>query len=114
MEAYRKLVDELEKAIALRYGLPGWSETEHRLHKEADRIAAATEAVRVVGWTEEEMHNVLRIPFEPLSEDPLVAVYGGTPWEPWPPQISAARFLTELQLLTAQASHAIAPSISGH
>jgi hypothetical protein len=103
-EAYRKLVAQLEATIAIRYGLPAWTEKEWHVHKEADRTAAATEAVRVVGWTEEEMHNVLRIPFEPLGEDPLVAVYGGTPWEPWPPQISAERFLAELHFLIAQSA----------
>jgi uncharacterized protein len=103
-EAYRKLVGELEAAIAVRYGLPPWTEKERRAHKEADRRAAATEAVRVVGWTEEEMHRVLRIPYEPLAQDPLVDVYGGAQWEPWPPQLAAERFLTELELLTAQAS----------
>lgn len=98
-DAYRNLVARLEAAIAARYELPAWTEKEWAQHKQADRIAAATEAVRIVGWTEEEMHNVLRIAFEPLRDDPLVAVYGGTPWEPWPPQLSADRFLAELQLL---------------
>jgi uncharacterized protein len=100
--AYRNLVAQLETAIARRYGLPAWIEAEWRLHKEADRIAAATEAVRVVGWTEAEMRHVLGIPFEPLREDPLVAVYGGTAWEPWAPQVAAQRFLSELQLLLAR------------
>ncbi len=103
-EAYGKLVGQLERAIGIRYGLPAWTETEWRLHKQADRTAAATEAVRVVGWTEEEMRHVLRIPFEPLAEDPLVGVYGGTPWEPWPPQLAAERFLTELHLLLGQSA----------
>jgi uncharacterized protein len=103
-ESYRNLVTRLETAISRRYELPAWTETEWRLHKEADRIAAATEAVRVVGWTEEEMRHVLGIPFEPLDEDPLVSVYGGMPWEPWAPQVAAHRFLSELQLLLARAS----------
>jgi hypothetical protein len=103
-EAYGKLVAQLESVIAIRYGLPPWTEEEWRLHKEADRIIAATEAVRVVGWTEEEMRHVLRIPFEPLIEDPLVRVYGGTPWEPWPPQLAAERFLAELQILIGQSA----------
>lgn len=103
-DAYRNLVTQLETAISRRYGLPAWTDTEWALHKEADRIAAATEAVRVVGWSEEEMRHVLRIPFEPLNEDPLVSVYGGTPWEPWAPQAAAQRFLAELQLLLASSS----------
>jgi uncharacterized protein len=105
-ETYRNLVAQLESVIAIRYGLPAWTENERRLHKEADRIAAATEAVGVVGWTEEEMRHVLRIPFEPLAKDPLVDVYGGTPFEPWPPQLAAERFLAELQFLMEQSQKA--------
>lgn len=105
--AYRKLVAQLETAIFIRYGLPAWTEKELRLHKEADRIAAASEAVRVVGWTEDEMRHVLRIPFEPLVKDPLVEVYGGTAWEPWAPQMAAERFLAELELLIAQSDQSV-------
>ncbi len=112
-EAYRNLVAQLETAIAQRYGLPAWTETEWRLHKEADRIAAATEAVRVVGWTEEEMRHVLGISFEPLDEDPLVPVYGGTPWEPWAPQVAAQRFLSELHLLRALSPEVAKKDASG-
>jgi hypothetical protein len=113
-EAYGKLVAQLETVIAIRYGLPPWTEEEWRLHKEADRITAATEAVRVVGWTEKEMRHVLRIPFEPLIEDPLVGVYGGTSWEPWPPQLAAERFLAELHLLIGHsAGPKKAPPLSG-
>ncbi len=42
-----------------------------------------------------------RIPFKPLAKDPLVPVYGGTPWEPWPPGLAAERFLAELEALVA-------------
>jgi len=108
-EAYGKLVGQLESAIAVRYGLPTWTEPERRVHKEADRTAAATEAVRVVGWTEEEMRHVLRIPYEPLARDPLVDVYGGTAWEPWAPQVAAERFLAELQLLLQSAQSSPKP-----
>jgi uncharacterized protein len=105
-EAYRKLVAQLEAAIVRRYALAPWTEEEWRVHKQADRVAAATEAVRVVGWTEEEMHRLLGIPFEPLAQDPLVEIYGGTAFEPWAPQMAAERFLAELQLLLAQSTEA--------
>ncbi|MGB8276392.1 MAG: phosphohydrolase [Methylovirgula sp.] len=101
-DAYRQLTARLANVIAIRYNLPAWTEKERRPHKKADRIAAASEAVHVVGWTEAEVRNVLRIPFKPLAEDPLVAVYGGTAWEPWPPQLAAERFLAELETLTAR------------
>ncbi len=108
-DAYRQLTARLEGVIAIRYNLPAWTDKEQRAHKKADRIAAASEAVHVVGWTEAEVRNVLRIPFKPLAEDPLVAVYGGTAWEPWPPQLAAERFLAELERLSAR-SKALAPS----
>ncbi len=72
-DAYHQLVERLQNAICVRYGLPAWTVKEKRVHKEADRTAAATEAVRVVGWTEEEVQRVLRIPYEPLTKDPLAA-----------------------------------------
>jgi len=98
-DAYRDLVARLQNAISVRYGLPAWNAKEKRIHKEADRTAAATEAVRVVGWTEEEMQRVLRIPFAPLTQDPLQPVYGGAAFEPWAPQLAATRFLAELHAL---------------
>ena len=55
--------------------------------------------MHVVGWTRAEVRHTLRIPFEPLAADPLVPIYGGTPWEPWPPASAAERFLDELQTL---------------
>lgn len=103
-DAYREIAARLSNAIAIRYNLPSWTEKDRRPHKKADRIAAASEAVHVVGWTEAEVRNVLRIPFKPLGEDPLVAVYGGTPWEPWPPRLATERFLAELKRLTARAA----------
>jgi len=101
-EAYKQLTARLANAIALRYNLPAFTEKELRAHKKADRIAAASEAVHVVGWTKGEVRDVLRIPFKPLSEDPLIAVYGGKPWEPWPPGLAAERFLAELETLVAK------------
>ena len=101
-DAYRQLTTRLAAVIALRYNLPAWTTKEQRSHKKADRIAAASEAVHVVGWTEAEVRNVLHIPFKPLAKDPLVDIYGGAPWEPWPPQLAAERFLAELETLTAR------------
>jgi hypothetical protein len=31
-----------------------------------------------------------------MATDPLVAAFGGTPWEPWPPEIAGQRFLAAL------------------
>ncbi|HEY1735323.1 MAG TPA: phosphohydrolase [Methylovirgula sp.] len=105
-EAYKQLTERLWNAISLRYNLPAWTDKDQRAHKKADRTAAASEAVHVVGWTEAEVRNTLRIPFKPLSRDPLAAVYGGRPWEPWAPAVAAERFLAELEALAkAEKSH---------
>jgi uncharacterized protein len=100
-ETFRNLTARLETTVALRYRLPAWTDKDKQTHKRADRTAAASEAVHVAGWTPAEVRNVLRIPFDVLREDPLVEIYGGTPWEPWPPAIAAERFLTELTRLIA-------------
>ena len=98
-DAYRALTADLQRAVALRYGVRPFGPAELKTHKRIDRVSAASEAVHVVGWTREEVRTTLRIPFEPLAADPLEPVYGGTPWEPWPPALAAERFLCELRAL---------------
>jgi uncharacterized protein len=98
-EAYRTLTARLENAVAIRYGLPPWTLAEKKAHKRADRTAAASEAVHVVGWTPGEVRNTLRIPYTALAADPLRDIYGGTAWEPWAPALAATRFLAELECL---------------
>ncbi|USX23336.1 phosphohydrolase [Oxalobacteraceae bacterium OTU3REALA1] len=100
-EGFRALTVRLEAAVFLRYGLPHWTEKEHAAHKLADRLAAASEAVHVVGWSAKEVLHTLKITVPPLNDDPLYAVYGGTAWEPWAPQLAAERFLAELNRLKA-------------
>jgi 5'-deoxynucleotidase YfbR-like HD superfamily hydrolase len=98
--AYRALTARLETAIALRYGLPEPTAAERKAHRQDDRLAAASEAVHVVGWTESEVRETLRIPFPALAEDPLAEIYGGQAWEPWAPPVAAERFLGELERLS--------------
>jgi hypothetical protein len=99
-EAYRALTARLENAIALRYGLQPPEPAERKAHRRNDRLAAASEAVHVVGWPEREVRENLRIPYAALAEDPLCAIYGGEAWEPWPPPVAAERFLEELERLS--------------
>lgn len=100
-DGFRALTARLERAVFLRYGLADWSAKDYAIHKRADRLAAASEAVHVVGWTEQEVRKTLKISAVPVGLDPLVAVYGGTPWEPWPPALACERFLAELDRLKA-------------
>lgn len=98
-EPFRIVGDRLMQAIATRYRMPDWTPDTHALHKRADSIAAATEAVHCTGWSEREVREVLGITHPVLDTDPLQAQYGGTPWEPWPSDVAAARFLDELRRL---------------
>lgn len=100
-EGFRDLSARLEQAVFLRYGVPQWTAREHALHKRADRQAAASEAVHVVGWSEQEVLRTLKIRVKPLAHDPLLAQYGGTAWEPWAPGLACERFLAELERLMA-------------
>jgi hypothetical protein len=98
-DGFRALTARLEQAVFLRYGLPSWTTREHALHKKADRLAAATEAVHVAGWSREEVRRTLKISAPILNDDPLVERYGCTAWEPWAPGLAAERFLDELNRL---------------
>ena len=85
-------------------GRPG----KRAAHKRADRVAAASEAVHVAGWTQGEVRNTLRIPYNALPADPLRDVYGGKAWEPWAPGLAAERFLAELERLMSARGTALA------
>lgn len=96
-QPFTDVTERLMAAIQLRYALPAWSGDAHAVHKHADRVAAATEAAHVVGWSHDEIREVLHIDYLPLDVDPLVDVYGGRPWEPWPADVAAERFLTAMR-----------------
>lgn len=98
-DGFRELTARLDHAVFARYGLPPWTPQEHAIHKRADRLAAASEAVHVVGWSAHEVLHTLKITVPPLEVDPLLAVYGGQAWEPWSPALARDRFLAELNRL---------------
>ena len=98
-DGFRALTRRLEQAVFLRYGLPAWTPAEHERHKRADRLAAASEAVHVAGWSAKEVRDTLRIRAAVLQDDSLAAVYDCRPWEPWPPAVAAERFLEALETL---------------
>lgn len=82
-----------------RYDLTQWTNSEYACHKQVDNIAAASEALYVAGWSSNEIREDLEIRERPLAitGDPLVEIYGCDPWEPWPPEIAAQRFLEVLE-----------------
>ncbi len=89
----------LSTAVATRYALPAWEEEERRLHKKLDIAMAAAEAVHVAGWSRAEVRATLGIRAAVMAADPLAAEFGGTPWEPWAPEVAAQRFLDALRRL---------------
>lgn len=95
-EGYAAVSTRLGAAIARRYALPAWTPADKRAHKRADRVAAASEAVHVVGWTRTEIRQTLRITEAPIDTDPLGS---HPPWAPWPADVAAERFLIVLQTL---------------
>ncbi|MES2128977.1 MAG: phosphohydrolase [Pseudomonadota bacterium] len=98
-EGFRDLSARLQRAVFLRYGVTHWSTKEHVLHKRADRLAAASEAVHVAGWSAAEVRKTLKITVDPMTDDPLQRIYGGTAWEPWSPALAQERFLDQLERL---------------
>lgn len=95
-DAFAELTNSLQRVVFIRYGVTHWSDSEYRLHKRADNLAGASEAVHVAGWSEEEMHDLLNIALKPLGTDPLAEIYDCKPWEPWTPTVAAERFHEEL------------------
>jgi len=101
-EPIRKLEQQLQARVGERYALPAWDAAAYRRHKAADRLAAASEACRVVGRSREDMRDALGIVCEPLEEDPL-PMPGLEPWEPWSPRLAEWVFLHRLLDLQATA-----------
>lgn len=98
-EGFAALSARLSAAVALRYALPPWSAEAKRAHKACDVALAAAEAVHVAGWTPEEVRGTLGIKAALLAEDPLAAAHAEPPWQPWPPEVAAERFLAMLRRL---------------
>lgn len=98
---FKTVADRLMAAIIHRYDLPQWTNDGYVLHKQADLAAAASEAIHCVGWSRQDVRQVLDITAPFVESDPLAARYGGTPWEPWSGETAARRFLHELARLQA-------------
>jgi hypothetical protein len=82
--------------IEQRYRLPPWTADSYAAHKHVDRLAAASEAFHVVGWSRCEIRQHLEIELEPVEADPLPPPTGMRPWEPWPVNLAASIFLGTL------------------
>src|SRR5690554_1056530 len=103
-DSFRRLENRLADAIWTRYDVAPWSQSGYALHKQADRVAAASEAVHCVGWSRQEVVEVLGITAQILEVDPLVRRWGGHPWEPWAADVAAERFHAVLRELRRTAN----------
>lgn len=99
--SFRAVSSRLMSAVFERYDLRTWTPDAHAVHKCADSVAAASEAVHCVGWPVHEVRSVLGIVHPILEVDPLVEIYGCRPWEPWAADVAAERFLEVLRTLRA-------------
>jgi hypothetical protein len=97
-EAFAALSARLSAAVATRYALPPWTLETKRAHKACDIALAAAEAVHIAGWTAAEVRGTLGIRAAVLAEDPLAGP-DVVPWQPWPPEVAAERFLAMLRRL---------------
>lgn len=98
-QGFARLVARLQAALDARYALPPWTEASYARHKAADRLAAASEAHHVAGWSRAAMREHLGISLEPAAQDPLPLPEGLHPWEPWPPKLAEQGFLDTLENL---------------
>ena len=90
-DVFKEVEQRLTRAIYLRFGLvPVPSLADRALIKEADRIAAATEAVQLAGFSVAECRSVLNYKEKPLKDVKL---------EPLPVAESERRFLEGFRLL---------------
>lgn len=97
--SFRAVSSRLMAAVFERYGLRTWSPEAHAAHKRADSVAAASEAVHCIGWPAHDVRSVLGIVHPVLDADPLAELYDCRPWEPWPADVAAERFLAALDAL---------------
>jgi uncharacterized protein len=68
-DVFKEVEQRLTRAIYLRFGLPAvLDDTDKALIKKADRIAAATEAVQLAGFTAGECKSVLGFKEKPLQD----------------------------------------------
>lgn len=91
-QPFRELEARLQAAVDTRYQLPPWTAQDYAKHKQADRLAVASEAFHVVGWSRTDMVKALGIEIHPLLDDPLPP-NGFAPWEPWPPRVAQHLFM---------------------
>ena len=69
--AFARLMARLQFAVDARYALPAWTAESLARHKHAGRMAAASEAHHVAGWSRSALRTALGITQPPIATDPL-------------------------------------------
>jgi len=92
-DVFRSVEDRLLRAVHLRFALPAVLPAEvKKAIKVADRVAAATEAVHLAGFREDELGPVLGLKgIKPLPP----------PLEVWPSRLACQRYLDAVKALSA-------------
>ncbi len=108
-EPFRQLEARLQAAVDARYRLPPWTAEDYAKHKRADRLAAASEAFHVVGWSRTDVVEALGIQIHPLLDDPLPP-NGFQRWEPWPPRAAQHLFMERFRQLARASRSSMSPS----
>ena len=98
-QPFLQLSRRIKEAVARRYALEPLTPPEHAAHKKADRTAAASEGLHVVGWTRQQLAEELMMHEAPLELDPI-SLAGYAPWEPWPARVAAEIWLHHLRSLS--------------
>ena len=108
-QPFRQLEARLQAAVDARYRLPQWTAEDYAKHKRADRLAAASEAFHVVGWSRTDVVEALGIQIHPLLDDPLPP-NGFQRWEPWPPRAAQHLFMERFRELAHASRSSMSPS----
>ncbi len=108
-QPFRELEARLQAAVDARYQLPSWTAEGYAKHKQADRLAAASAAFHVVGWSRNDMLEALGIEIHPLLDDPLPP-NGFARWEPWPPGAAQHLFIERFRKLAHASGSSMSPS----
>lgn len=56
---FLNLMENMQRVLFAKYGVSWWGKREKVAHKKADVLAAASEAVHVAGWSDDEVRTVL-------------------------------------------------------
>lgn len=78
-EGFKAVTGRLRAAIDTLYQVLPWRCDDYLPHKQADHLAAASEAFQVTGWPRDAIRESLQIRRAPLKHDPLPLLDGIQP-----------------------------------